>query len=585
MMSTSKALAILSRKAPIFITVCLTIALTQSLTSLFNISHYSANLYPFNNTSVPSINIIKQIIECDNATQLKQDQTQSQVQTPIQTENETRTPVIDIRSIQSDMKQWISHLRQKSNDSQSIISKRTTCHELDAKAQTCVFEGILCINVSSTVHQIQQGKRPKIYIIDDSKEDHQKVPSDDWCSYLWKSADPRYYASRHWPLLDDTIVPQQSCMDAAYRTSKSLLTNDIGHRIKWLSSIALLDVDHGGNDHNTHFAIDTLWILDAFLHDESMSMQQRPGYPIHRQEDDHDGLLLRTDVHYYIPQTHELFLQQTIRDVNRLLFSIILRKDSRKLYRNITDYDLFQYHNINTSEEIGKWERHTTEQLLDVYPELQSKFHFHGDIIKDTNTELVCTPRLTTGMKTGFSTAERVCREIRTRAFELYGIQRPVVKPLGQIVYPQPPRSILVLDRHYTRKIANADQFVSQLTDLMKKHDVDVKYTTTDKVFTAEDFVRIFSSAGVVIAAHGGQNMGQMFMHRHRYVIFFFFIVLLAYKLLKEKTSNIHSLTALLSYSRCLCFIAKHFKLQSNKFTDVIYLPFSFCTCAKQCVD
>lgn len=447
----------------------------------------------------------------------------------LQTLNHTAAAfqVEDVSHMQGSLSQWVDHLKTTSPDGQSVVTRRTICRELDAMAQTCVFEGLMCVNVSTPENK----GHPHIFIVDDTQPDGLDVPSDNWCKTRSYSADPRYYSSRVWPPMEGTVIPQQSCMSATYRKLDSLLQGSL--RIRWEpSSLALLDVDLRGNDHNTHFLMDLLWVLDARLFQRSLSVQPRPGYRQLRGEDNLDTQLLKDGVKYYIPLTTESFYSFTARDINKLTFSIMFNKNLTKMY-NFSSMTLDALRNPRLSphelsHNLGSWDRHLTMELLDAHPELRDELVFHNDVIDKKEHDLVCTPRLTAGIKTGFSTAERVCSHIRHKSYELYNIEPLEIKISGQLRYERPPRRVLIMDRHFTRKVVNFDEVVSRLTELLAKHDVNVTSTTTDRVFSAEDYVRIYSSAGIIVVPHGGQNMGEMFMRRHRYALSHPFVIVLS---------------------------------------------------------
>lgn len=440
----------------------------------------------------------------------------------------------DIHAVRHNMHAWLRLLRLTSSSGgasgpdsdnykqqQRIVSERTSCRELTAMGQTCVFEGLICINTSNA---LPPSKRPVVYVIDDRKAGAmdevtpdrdgnvgERMPTDDWCGHRSQSADPRYYSSRHWPLRTDTVVPQQSCMDGWYRTSESVLGRDSdgGKRpkIKWIPNLALFDLDYQENTHNTHLAMDILWALDARLYQQSLDIHRRPGYRTHRAANDHDTQLLAPGTVYYMPQSREQFLSQTSHDINRLMYAITLGQDVRRLYGADDD--------VKTAPADADTRRYTKQTVLDSYPHLRDGgMQFHGNLVTDNDTDLVCGARLTTGFKTGFTADEPVCRHVRSTAFELYGIERPENKRLGSLFFPQPPKSILILNRHASRKLANWEEVQQQLTQRLAHLNVSVSYTSSDRMYTAEEWVRIFSSAGIVITPHGGQNMGIMFMHR-----------------------------------------------------------------------
>lgn len=425
----------------------------------------------------------------------------------------------NVPTLQRDVRLWVDHLRAVGGDA-GVVTQRTFCHELSAKGQTCVFEGLMCIDVRNGGAEHDPNRdnsRPRVLILNDStpaEAEGSEAASDNWCGMRHQSADPRYYSSRHWPLLQDTVVPQQSCMEARFFRTETVLRPNV--RVKWVPSLALVNLDYMDNDHNTHLAIDLMWLLDAVLHDESLAYRPRPGYRRHRHPADLDGVIFRNDTVYYLPQSRAQFERQTIRDVNRLFWAMILRKDSRRLYYpELSDDDL---NKAPAARDVVR----SAKPVLDAFPELleDGVFQFHGDIVADNETDLVCTARLAAGVKTGFSTHERVCRELRTRAYQTFGIQRPDVKRIGQINFPQPPKSILFLNRHVTRTVDNGEDIARRLREKLANMSVPVEYETTQNLNSAEQWVRLYSSAGIVISPHGSHNMGEMFMQRYRYVVF-----------------------------------------------------------------
>lgn len=362
--------------------------------------------------------------------------------------------------------------------------------------------------------------------------DGDKVPSDEWCHRRYMAADPRYYSSRTWPLLEDTVVPQQSCMEARYRTSYSLLaSNDTNYnnsvskpKVKWYPSLALIDLDYVDNSHNTHFAMDTLWLLDAALFQRSLSLRQRPGMRTHRARGHEDALLLTNGTRVYMPQTRADFERQTEFHLNRLIFSIILRKDPLRLYSHLSPSSSSaekEKHPIQRpASPASPDEERRTRSILQSFPEVErdEEVVFHHDIVDDKNTDLVCTSRMTAGFKTGFTADEKVCREIRTQSYKVFGIERPKHMNMGQIGIPQPTKNVLVFNRHVTRKIANGQVLADQLREKLHPLGVNVSYVSTADLHTAEDWVRTFSSAGVIVSPHGSHNMGIVWMQRYRYV-------------------------------------------------------------------
>ncbi|PXF42615.1 Protein O-linked-mannose beta-1,4-N-acetylglucosaminyltransferase 2 [Gracilariopsis chorda] len=413
---------------------------------------------------------------------------------------------------------WALFLQQH-HQNRSVQTRRTACREFDAGAQTCVFEGFACVNVSSVV---TQSDRPLIYFVDDAKRDYEPVTSDQWCSLRHQSSDPRYFSSRHWPILNHTVAPQRSCLTAQYRTFNSLLhrrltllqngslPSEAATRIKWVSSIWLSDLDYHDNNHNNHLLKDIIWMLDISLWQTSLSLSVSPVHNIPLTFST-NGLFETTPQHIYLPQSQTDFERQTARDVNRLNYALVLQKDLSHLYPNLT------------SSQIRQPGQHArpTQPLFKAYPELlqNDSLLFHRDLKADSQYDLVCTPRLTVGAKIGNGAHERVCRSLRQRAHQFYGVEHNQMKRLGSTFYPQPPKRIVVLQRHVTRRFANLNQLLNALRSQFGLKGIDVQLVSTKQLQTAEQFVRVFSSAGVLITPHGSQAMGQIYMPRHSAII------------------------------------------------------------------
>lgn len=409
-------------------------------------------------------------------------------------------------------RRWLNFLRSHSqNGSQTT---RLGCREYAVGAQSCAYEGFVCINTSK---HLEFG-RPHVYFLDETEEDGEVVPSDNWCGYRHQSADPRYYGSRHWPIMNGTVAPQNSCLDAYYRKESSLvggrLKSDPSGRtgkIKWMPSLWLVDLDYVNNNHNNHLLMDIIWMLDAALWQQSVDLQAPPGIsPVERVPV--GQLFTERPRHVYLPQGRQDFIQQTSRDVNRLLYALVLQLDLSRLYPNHTK--------VQIQNPPRKGNSRFTESLLDAYPHLEKDqgLLFHRDIRDDDDVDLVCTPRFSAGAKIHNGAHERVCRVMRQRSYQLFGIKEPEMKRAGQAYFPQPPKRVVILQRHITRGIANADELAESLRDTLGKHGVEVEVIATEEVSSAEEHVRVFSNAGVVLTSHGSQSMGQIWMPRHRYV-------------------------------------------------------------------
>lgn len=337
-------------------------------------------------------------------------------------------------------------------------------------------------------------------------------------------------SSRHWPLLNDTDVPQRSCLSAKYGRATTLADlAQNGHHTTWLGRLSLVNLDYAVNTHNNHLLKDIAWLLDSSLFEGSLRGKLDPGSIVdgdnesdsdNDSNEDFDGLF--SPYHkILLPQTRTQFEKQTSHDVNRLTYALILRKDVRKLYPQYSTAEDLAQAVRNNSKSIY------TTPLLEAYPELKSQLVFRSEDVRNTGAanggghqwqerETVCTSRLLVGAKMGDLGHERVCRYMRGQTYKALGIKRPDIVRLGQIRYPQPPKRLLILDRHVTRRLGNANQAVAELTERLGRHGVDVVYRTTKELATAADFVRLYSSAGVILSPHGSHNMGLIWMQRFR---------------------------------------------------------------------
>lgn len=406
---------------------------------------------------------------------------------------------------------WLRYLREHSQDGRPR-TERLGCREYTAGAQSCSYEGFVCMNATLK----RDFERPEVYFLDDTKPDFEEVPSDRHCHYRHQSADPRYFGTRHWPIWEDTFAPQSSCLDSFFRTEKSLLRRRLkggwkNSKIKWLPSLWFVDYDFIDSNHNYHLLMDIIWILDVMLWQASVDLRPRPGlqdvFPAASGHLFDDG-----PRHLYLPQSEVDFIDQTHKDVNRLLYAMVLQLDLPRLYPDLT------LEEIRTPPS----ERRDTAPMFKAYPFLNRKEQllFHRDIRDGDEFDLVCAPRFAAGAKLTNGAHERVCRAMRQRGYELYGIEEPETVTVGQVHFPQPPKRIVIVQRHLNRGIGNIDALEKALKNSFGKYKVEIEIVLTDKVQNAEEHVRVFARAGVVITAHGSQSMGQIWMPRHRYVSF-----------------------------------------------------------------
>lgn len=392
---------------------------------------------------------------------------------------------------------WLKHLSESTG---GVRTERIGCRELPDGAQSCVFEGVMCIETSSG----EQFHKPGVYFLDNTRPDGMEVVSDDWCGLRHRSSDPRYWHGRHWPILKDTVAPRWSCLQAVYRSAASLGPRLRGPGVKWIPSLWLLDFDFIGQagSHNNHFFMDIIWMLDAVLWQKSLDFRHRPGVDNSNFGDSPGHLFAEGPTNIYLPEGIADFEAQTSPDINRLMFSLILQLNISRLYDNPT---------------AGKsW---TSKPLLKAYPELQNRLLFHRNFWQSPNTSMVCTSRLTSGAKLSTGGHERVCRHIRERVWKLFGIPALTTREVGQAYYAVPPPRIVIVQRHISRKIFNLGELEGALKQAFPwSRGFAVETATTEELSSAEAWARIYSRAGVLITPHGSHNMGELFMPRHRLV-------------------------------------------------------------------
>lgn len=383
------------------------------------------------------------------------------------------------------------------HEEQGVHTHRVGCREYPKGGQSCVFTGISCIDVNET--RTEKVTRPLVYLVDDDHADGEIVSSDRWCQLRHKSSDPRYFANRDWPPRNDLIAPRWSCLNAKWRTEVSLLNSTVipPARIKWLDEISLVDLDYVNNDHNNHYVKDIVWMLDVALwQDNLISSSTQKNSP-------HIPRLFGPPMHVFLPQSRLDFEKQTRRDVNKLNLAIILQQNARGLYEGA---------------ERTPDNRVRARPILEAYPDLEKKLVFYQDERTQPH-DLVCTRRLIVGSKLGDMGHERVCQHLRSKAWELFGIAPPPRAVSGYLMYERPPRRVVLLQRHVTRRFRNIDALTEALRNASRIHDFEFEVHPTSVLRTAEEHVRFFSRIGVLITPHGSQSMGGMWMPRHAALI------------------------------------------------------------------
>lgn len=406
---------------------------------------------------------------------------------------------------------WYNHLISHS-PSHTITTKRLACREYRDGAQACTFGGLICANTTPVAND-QESSPPHFYFVDDTQPDGTEPRSDLWCRRP-RTSDPRYYgASAHWPIRPNTTIPQQSCLRAYYRHSTSVLGADPSATLSspsvlWLPS-AIWPIHLIYNfKHNFHVFIDTIWLLDVRLFQESLQLSNPPDQSDPAASHNFaDYFFSDGPKHVYIPQSREQFEKQTDDDLTRFVYALTLDLDPLRLYPNQTRKDL----------HTPQLNRHTVP-FLTAYPELEGtrKILFHNELVKNPEIDLVCAPRLAAGPKQPSSGHERVCRELRKKGWEFFGLEMPEMKRVGRLLFPQPPKKIVLLNRHKTRQIENFEELVAGVRNAFEGEGVEVEAWTTKDLESVERQVRVFGGAGVMITPHGGQCQSLIWMPRHR---------------------------------------------------------------------
>lgn len=404
----------------------------------------------------------------------------------IRTENENN---IDCKKTMNSVATKASML-----DNNKTHTVRIGCREYANGGQSCLYSGAACVDVQKKRESIDG---PLVFIVDDNRTDEEIVTNDNWCNLRFKSADPKYYGPREWPLRQNLFAPRFSCLKAKFRTSASLFGNINPGKVKWLKDMSLVSLDYVNNDHNYHYLIDIVWLLDVVLWQETMSRsgsQMAKSFPI----------WFRRPSHVLMPQTKVDFQVQTNRDVNRLNFAIIMQLDPHELYQG----DMY------TTDMSSR-----TRFLMDAYPKLKRMLTFYGDELADESVHLICTRRLVVGAKLGGLGSPQVCEHLRRKAWELYSVKEYPQGGAGYLSIAQPPKRLVLLHRHITRSFKNIEKLKKRIILASAKYDFEFEVVSTEALSTAKEQVMFFSRVGVLLTTHGGQCMGGIWMPRHAALI------------------------------------------------------------------
>ena len=371
-------------------------------------------------------------------------------------------------------------------------------------------------------------------MIKEDETDKRIVPHDRWCSLKHLTADPRNGGPRLWNVEKGTVAPGWSCLDAEYRNWTSLLQENV-RDVRFVDEpFWIVDLDYIGGTHNNHFLKDVVWILDLVLWQKSLELGEGK-----------DKLFPERAKHVVFPGGLEDFRKSMGKDINRLVWALQLQLDLGKLYgEDVTKVS-------PSSSESDWYSERTTLPFTKAYPEIldEERILFHKDLVtaandsqtwtemmsdsgkaaekaplrRDTENEnkygLMCSPGLLAGAKLPGYGHERVCHEMRKKSWELFGIKEAPVSTIGVYNRAPPPKRILIVNRHVTRRIINARNLADDLRRAFEPYGVEVELTSTRMLKTAEANVRAYAGAGVLISPHGSQSMSLMFMPRWSAVV------------------------------------------------------------------
>lgn len=389
--------------------------------------------------------------------------------------------------------------RTLSDFNNDFNTKRLGCLEHPKGGQTCMFGGISCIdmNTSNHLNNFVANEIPIVYFVSDYYQDFDNVSHDYWCNRRYRSADLNYWGPRVWPP-PKTFAPRHSCLIAKWRKYSSIFKQGkTKPRVRWVSDLALFNLDFRDFDHNNHYLMDLVWFLDFRLW---YARQQKlfDSFPKH----------FNPPKTWFFPQSHSEFELQTSKDINRLLFALILGKNLSDLYSG-------QKRNKDNTLE--------TKSLNKAYDSLQNEVIFsrQGETrAQKDSSDLVCTKRLLVGHKIGNVGDERVCSYLREIPWKYFN-----TAPLGSfgasgyLWIDRPPKRVVLLDRHISRPFDNLISIIKRMNQVAKEYSFEFEVRNTSDIKSAEDHVKFFSRVGVLLTPHGSQSMGAIWMPRYSALI------------------------------------------------------------------
>ena len=404
-------------------------------------------------------------------------------------------------NIQSKAKTLVEHYSDRFSYFNDLLSKpqndvslsgnnrvrRIGCRLYERGLQSCVYQGLICINVRKK--PTRSWTNPTVYFVDDKHNDGAQVSHDNWCGMRYQSASPFYYGAREWPVRPDLTAPRGSCLNAIWRTTASLFNNGTRPKVRWVPNLSLVNLDYLDNDHNVHFLMDTIWLLDVALWQSSIT------------EDKEAPKLFPTSGNIMFPNSRALFEVQMKRNVNQFIFSLILQLNLSRLHRDT---------NTLLSNRMPP--------LTSTFPTLKKRLVFFKDERLKPH-DLICTNRFAAGAKLGDMGHPTVCAHIRRLSWAHFGLSPPESRTTGYLKFEQPPKRVALLDRHVTRQFRNKWAILTALRELAKKHNFELVVNSTSELKSVEDQVRFFRGVGVLVTPHGGHVMGAVWMPRFAVVV------------------------------------------------------------------
>jgi len=370
-------------------------------------------------------------------------------------------------------------------------TRRVGCREYPNGGESCVLEGIACVDLSKTPKvRSEDGFRYLLYLVDDNRRDGETVFSDSYCQKSDISADPKYYGAKEWPPRENYFAPRHSCLNAQWRTKASLFGNRTNPpKVRWLEDTSLMDLAFLDFNQNNHYLTGASWMLDVALWQNLMSRIDK--YPT----------LFAQPKHILFPQRLQDFIKQS-NEFNRVNLAIILGLDASELYRGQKP----QADGIRAAKP-----------FIDAFPEAKEGFIFYPDEQNKDRSNLVCTKRLSVGARMADLGGERVCNHLRNKTWELFNITLPpFVHAGGYLEYHRPPRRVVLRQQEMDRGFGNIDDLSTALYIAAAEYNFEFEIIPV-RANHVEEEVRIYANTGVLLTTQ--DVLGPIWMPRHSAVV------------------------------------------------------------------